>query len=127
MDADDLEQVIAGEAYASCAKDFREYHGRMMNDEESAVAARAAGLAVEWSRTQSADELARCHTSKQQHRRAKRACRKYVEENWDEGYGFLFSLLSAIIWHLIVVLIVRAIIRHYFNNPEHAVTMCRAT
>ena len=56
-------------------------------------------------------------------------CKGYIEEHWDdaaEGVGFIIALITAVIWHLIVVLIVRWIIRKWFDNPDVAREMCLA-
>ena len=69
--------------------------------------------------------------AKRKMREAVAECKDYIEANWEgaagEGVGFIIALISAVIWHLIIVLIVRWIIRHYFENPDVAAQMCLAT
>lgn len=86
------------------------------------------------------------YLSKKQHKKDKRKsrkekrkkinslvqkCKAYVKDNWeppgDDGVGFipiLGPLVAAVIWHLIVVLIVRWIILKYFDEPELAQQIC---
>lgn len=151
--SDKLEELIksvASGAENACSSDFAREENRVMNEEEQNISSRASYLAVKWTSTQPVsrfleeendrEELNDYYQTKRQRRQVRKKvrrekkrkfdkivqdCKEYVENNWEgEGVGFIFALLSAIVWHLIVVLIVRWIVLRYFDEPELAVQIC---
>lgn len=143
----DLRSQLSEQAYSACVAEFAEHEGRPMNEDERSVTQRASALAVEWASKQpvesflayesewvyhlrrsigSKDKRRQRRLSKREERQRVRECRSYVEDHWDDvdGYGFIFALVSAVIWHLIVILIVRWLLKRFFASPSLALTVC---
>lgn len=151
--SDKLEQLVASlaaEAKEACVAGVAaEEDGRELTEDEVGTVDRASYLAVKWTSTQPVsafveeegdrDELA--GLTKRQRRKAKKKARKakrrkfdaqvdeceaYIKAHWDDdGPGFIIALFTAVLWHLIVVLIVRWIILRYFDEPELPQMICQ--
>lgn len=134
----DLHNQLAEDAFSACRADFAREQGRSMSDDEQSVSRKAAHLAVEWAATQPVEhflptvegksgERRQRRLRRREERERERECRRYIEAHWDEveGFGFVIALISAVIWHLIVVLIVRAIIKRFFESPSTAAEVCK--
>ena len=127
---------LADEAFSACRADFIAEKGRPLSDDEEGVARRTADLCVEWAATQPVEALVpfvdgsrkkRRKLNQREERARLRSCKRYVKAHWNdyEGYGFILALISAVVWHLIVVLIVRAILKKFFTSPSLAASICK--
>lgn len=146
----EIQRRLSADAFSACMEEFVREQGRSLDADEQGIARRAADLSVQWTATQPVErflpkeslagyfmrratggraERRRRRLNRREERAAVRECRHFVEANWHgtlgEGYGFIFSLISAVLWHLIVVLIVRWILKKYFENPALAMEVCQ--
>lgn len=146
MPSQELFDKLTADLVNDCTVSFNSEENRELDDKEAGVMNRTAVLALKWTQTQpvsrfldvpSEENESQTPKEKREARKARRKhtqqmikeVKEYANENWEpdpgeEGVGFLISLISAVIFHLIVVLIVRWIVRSYFENPDVARQMC---
>ena len=145
---------LADEAFSCCRAEFIADRGEITADEET-VLRKASELSAQWSTTQPAERfLSKDALSKKEQRKAKRSLRRYmldgihdgiqfVESNGTvqmvaastaafaamgvapEAVGFIFAFISAVAFHLCVMLCVRFLLKKFFTSPALAASICK--